>query len=45
MPVAALFHVDWENMQISGTPDNSALGFTRNQTETVRDHAEDQRLG
>lgn len=26
----SLFHVDWENMQISGTPDNSALGYTTN---------------
>jgi outer membrane receptor protein involved in Fe transport len=27
---AAVFHVDWEDMQISGTPLNSALGFTTN---------------
>ena len=27
---AAVFHVDWEDMQISGTPDNSALGYTTN---------------
>jgi outer membrane receptor protein involved in Fe transport len=31
---AALFHVDWENMQISGTPDNSALGYTTNAGDT-----------
>lgn len=27
---AALFRVDWEDMQISGTPENSILGFTTN---------------
>jgi len=31
---AALFHVDWEDMQISGTPDNSALGYTTNAGDT-----------
>jgi outer membrane receptor protein involved in Fe transport len=31
---AALFHVDWEDMQISGTPENSALGFTTNAGDT-----------
>ena len=31
---AALFHVDWENMQISGTPENSALGYTTNAGDT-----------
>ncbi len=31
---AAVFHVDWEDMQISGTPLNSALGFTTNAGDT-----------
>ena len=31
---AALFHVDWEDMQISGTPDDSALGYTTNAGDT-----------
>ena len=31
---AAVFHVDWEDMQISGTPHNSALGFTTNAGDT-----------
>jgi outer membrane receptor protein involved in Fe transport len=31
---AALFHVDWEDMQISGTPLDSTLGYTTNAGDT-----------